>query len=616
MRALRHALAAVALVMATLPAQAPASNAVPPAKVLRVAFNSAETGFDPARISDTYSRTLTAHIFEAPLEYDALARPVQLRPRTAQALPEHSADYRTWTLKIRPGIHFAPDAAFGQQPRELVAQDYVYSFKRFADPTTASPIWSYLETYQLLGLAELRERALKRQQPFDYDREIAGVRALDRYTLQFQLREPRPRFAYVLAASDVFGAVAREVVERYGNAITEHPVGTGPFMLKQWRRSSLVVLARNPGYRDVRYDAQPAPDDAAGQAVLAQLKGRQLPMVDEVQVSMIDEEQPRWLSFLNGQLDALAGVYGSLPGSFAPTAVPNGQLAPHLARRGIVMHRQVNPDVILTLFNMTHPLVGGLAPEKVALRRAIGLAMDTEREARQIRRGLAVPAQSVMLPHASGYDPHFKSENGDHDPARARALLEVYGYRDRDGDGFREQPDGQPLVLEMSTQPDQIYRQFDEQFQRDMQAVGLRVRFLTGQFAEQLKQARAGKLMLWMVGNSASSPDGQDVLQRLNGPQAGGQNLARFQLPAFDAVYDRLSALPDGPGREALFQQARLLSVAYMPYKASVHRISIDLLHPWVIGYRRPLFWNDWWHRVDLDANARQAAGINPAHQP
>lgn len=594
------------------PATAPAQ----PAKVLRVAFNSAETGFDPARVSDLYSRTLIAHIFEAPLEYDPLARPPLLRPRTAQAMPEHSADYRSWTLKIRPGIHFAPDPAFGGQPRELVAQDYVYSFKRFADPVTASPVWSYLDSFGLVGLAELRERALQRQQPFDYDREIAGVRALDRYTLQFNLREPRPRFAYLLATSDVVGAVAREVVERYGNTIAEHPVGTGPFLLQQWRRSSRVVLARNPGYRDVRYDAQPAPDDAAGQAVLARLKGRQLPMVDEVQVSMIDEEQPRWLSFLNGQLDALAGAYGSLPGSFAPTAVPNGQLAPHLAKRGIVMQRQVNADVILTLFNMEHPLVGGLAPEKVALRRAISLAMDSEREARQIRRGLAVPAQSVMLPHGSGYDPQFKSENGDHDPARARALLEVYGYRDRDGDGYREQPDGQPLVLEMSTQPDQIYRQFDEQFQRDMQAVGLRVRFLTGQWPEQLKQARAGKLMLWMLGNTASSPDGQDVLQRLYGPMAGGQNLARFRLPAFDALYARLSALPDGPERETLFQQARLLSVAYMPYKASVHRISVDLLHPWVIGYRRPLFWNDWWHRVDLDAAARQAAGINPAHAP
>lgn len=594
----------------------PATGMAQPAKVLRVAFNSAETGFDPARVSDLYSRTLIAHIFEAPLEYDPLARPPLLRPRTAQAMPEHSADYRTWTLKIRPGIHFAPDPAFGGQPRELVAQDYVYSFKRFADPVTASPVWSYLDSFGLVGLAELRERALQRQQPFDYEREIAGVRALDRYTLQFNLREPRPRFAYLLATSDVFGAVAREVVERYGNTIAEHPVGTGPFLLQQWRRSSRVVLARNPGYRDVRYDAQPAPDDAAGQAVLARLKGRQLPMVDEVQVSMIDEEQPRWLSFLNGQLDALAGAYGSLPGSFAPTAVPNGQLAPHLAKRGIVMQRQVNADVILTLFNMEHPLVGGLAPERVALRRAISLAMDTEREARQIRRGLAVPAQSVMLPHGSGYDPQFKSENGDHDPARARALLEVYGYRDRDGDGFREQPDGQPLVLEMSTQPDQIYRQFDEQFQRDMQAVGLRVRFLTGQWPEQLKQARAGKLMLWMLGNTASSPDGQDVLQRLYGPMAGGQNLARFRLPAFDALYARLSALPDGPEREALFQQARLLSVAYMPYKASVHRISVDLLHPWVIGYRRPLFWNDWWHRVDLDAAARQAAGINPAHAP
>ncbi|WP_052736257.1 ABC transporter substrate-binding protein [Aquincola tertiaricarbonis] len=594
--------------------QAQAQSPAP--KVLRVAFNSAETGFDPAKISDTYSRTLTAHIFEAPLEYDPLARPARLRPRTAAAMPEHSADYRTWTVKLQRGIRFADHPAFGGRPRELVAQDYVYSFKRFADPANASPIWSYLESYGLLGLAELREQATARRQPFDYDREIDGLRALDRYTLQFRLREPRPRFDYVLAGSDLFGAVAREVVEHHGGAVMEHPVGTGPFLLKQWRRSSLVVLARNPGFRTVTYDAQPAPEDAEGQAVLARLKGRPLPMVDEVQVSMIDEEQPRWLSFLNGQLDALAGVYGSLPGSFAPTAMPNGTLAPNLAQRGIRAHRQLNPDVILTMFNMAHPLVGGNAPPQVALRRAIGLAMDTGREARLIRRGLAVPAQSVLLPHTTGYSPTFKSENGDHDPARARALLDVYGYLDRDGDGFREQPDGSPLLLEMSTQPDQIYRQFDEQFQRDLNAVGLRVRFLTGQWPEQLKLARAGKLMLWMLGNTASTPDGQDVLQRLNGPQAGGQNLARFSLPAFDALYDRLSALPDGPEREALFRQAQALSVAYMPYKASVHRISVDLLHPWVVGYRRPLFWNDWWHRVDLDAEARRAAGINPARQP
>jgi ABC-type transport system substrate-binding protein len=577
-------------------------------KVLRVAFNSAETGFDPVKLSDLYSRTVTAHIFEAPYEYDPLARPAQLRPRTAAGMPGHSADYRTWTVKLQPGIRFADDAAFGGRPRELVAQDYVYTLKRFADPANASPVWSFIESYGVLGLAEARQAAMARKQPFDYDREIEGVRALDRHTLQFRLRDPRPRFPALLAGGDVFGAVAREVVERYAGTVAEHPVGTGPFRLRQWRRNSLIVLERNPAFRTMRYDAEPAAGDAAGQALLAQFKGRTLPLVDEVHISIIEEEQPRWLSFLNGQLDALAGSYGALPGSFAPMAMPNGQLAPHLARRGITAWRQLNSDVILTYFNMEHPVVGGYAPAQVALRRAIGLAMDAEREVRLIRRGQAIPAQSVMIPHTTGYDPAFKSENGDHDPARANALLDLYGYADRNGDGWRERPDGAPLTLELATQPEQIYREFDEQFRRDMQDIGVRVRFITGQWPEQLKQARAGKLMMWMLGSSASQPDGQDVLQRLHGPQAGGQNLARFKLPAFDAVYDRLSALPDGAEREALFVEAKRLSIAYMPYKASVHRISTDLLHPWVVGFRRPVFGLDWWHRVDVDGKKRPPA--------
>src|SRR4029079_7278487 len=104
------------------------------------------------------------------------------------------------------------------------------------------------------------------KQPFDYDRAVEGLRALDRYTLQFRLAESRPRFINALAAGDIFGAMAREVVEAYGERIAEHPVGTGPFRLARWRRSSLIVLERNPAFRDQFYDAEPTADDAAGQA--------------------------------------------------------------------------------------------------------------------------------------------------------------------------------------------------------------------------------------------------------------------------------------------------------------------------------------------------------------
>lgn len=74
-------------------------------KVLRYAFPIAETGFDPAQISDLYSRTVAANIFEAPLTYSYLARPAKVVPQTAAALPDISADARTFTFRIRPGIY-------------------------------------------------------------------------------------------------------------------------------------------------------------------------------------------------------------------------------------------------------------------------------------------------------------------------------------------------------------------------------------------------------------------------------------------------------------------------------------------------------------------------------
>jgi ABC-type transport system substrate-binding protein len=581
----------------------PANN---PQKVLRLAFVSAETGFDPAKIVDTYSRTITPHIFEGLYTYDQLARPVKFEPLTADGMPEVSADFRTWTVRIKPGIYFASDPAFKGQRRELVAQDYVYAFKRIADPANRSPVVAGLIETGFVGMRALRQEALDQKKPFDYDRPIEGLRALDRYTIQFKTEEPRPRLIETLAAGDLYGAVAREVVEHYGDTIVEHPVGTGPFKLVQWRRSSLIVLERNPDFREMRYDAEPGPEDTEGQAILARLKGRRLPMIDRVEVSIIEEGQPRWLAFLNGQVDALVTSASGMPGEFANLAMPNGKIAPHLAKKGIVGIRQVNADQSLTYYNMEDPVVGGYTPEKVALRRAFSLATDIEREIRVIRRGQAIPAQAPVSPHTTGYDPHFKSEMSDYDPARARALLDLYGYVDRDGDGYREQPDGSPLVLEITTQPEQIYRQFDEVRRKNMEAIGIRTRFNIQQFAETLKLARTGKLMTWSLGSTAAAPDGQQALQRWYGPQAGSQNLARFKLPAFDAIYQRMSSLPDGPEREALFREAKLLAVAYMPYKVNTHRISNDLVHPWLIGYRRPLFFNDWWHMVDIDESKRQ----------
>lgn len=573
-------------------------------KTLRYAFEVAETGFDPAQLSDLYSRIITAHIFDALYRYDYLASPFKIVPETAAAMPEISDDFRVWTVRIQPGIFFQDDPVFKGRKRELVAADYVYSLKRFFDPRVKAPTYPTLAEARMLGLAQLRQAALKGNQPFDYDAPVEGLRALDRYTIQFRFEDPLPRFLQTIAGGDLYGAVAREVVEAYGDAIPAHPVGTGPFRLVEWRRSSRIVLARNPGYREVFYDAMPAADDAEGQAMLARFRGRRLPMIDRVEVSIIEETQPRWLAFLNKQLDLLE----RLPWDFMNLAAPNGKLAPHLEKQGIQMWRTLNADVTLTYFNMEHPVVGGVEPAKVALRRAIGLAINVDQEIRLFWRGQAVPAQSGLMPHTMGYDPAFVSDTSAYDLPRAKALLDMYGYVDRDGDGWREQPDGSPLVLEWTTTPDQRARQRDELRRKDMAALGIRVDFKAAKWPENLKNARAGKLMVWNLGYSAASPDGQPSLDRGASVHVGGQNLARFTDKRFDEIYDRIGVIPDGPEREQLFLEAKRLFAVYAPYRFHVHRILTDLAWPWLYGFRRQLYSNVWWQYVDIDAAAQAKA--------
>lgn len=593
------ALACATCLLAAPAAPALAAGATDAPKVLRYAFQIAETGFDPAQISDTYSRTIAGNIFEAPLTYDFLARPAKLVPQTAVALPEVSDNFSRWVFQIKPGIYFADDPAFKGQRRELTAADYVYSIKRHYDPKFKSPSLYQMESAQVLGLSALRKKALETKQPFDYDTEVEGLRTLDRYRFEIRLAAPAPRFAYFLADGASFGAVAREVIEAYPGQSMAHPVGTGPYRLAQWQRSSRIVLERNPLFREVFYSASPAADDAAGQAILARLKGRRLPMVDRVEVSIIEESQPRWLAFLNGQLDMLE----RLPNEFSGIAIPHNQLAPHLVKKGVTMDRNPAGDATFTFFNMEHPVVGGYSADKVALRRGLSLAYDSGLEVALVRHHQAVVAQAIIPPNLSGHDPTLRTEMSEVSVARAKALLDLYGYVDKDGDGFRDLPDGRPLVLEYSSQPDQQSKQLQELWRKAMASVNVKIEFKTAKWPENLKASRAGKLMMWGVAWLGAIPDGSYFLELMYGPNVGQSNHARFNLPAYNALYQKQLVMPDGPERDALMRQAMLMGVAYMPYKINTHRILTDLMHPQVVGYRRHPFMREFWRYVDIDTD-------------
>ena len=572
----------------------PAAAQVSAPKTLHLAFATSETTFDPPQTnSDQNTSTVLAQILEAPLCFDYLARPARLMLATAAALPEVSADGRVFTLRIRGGIFFADDPAFKGQPRELVAQDYVYALKRFYDPRYNSADLYLFESLKLPGLSELRQQALKSRKPFDYDTATEGARALDRYTLRVTLGVGDPRFVYLFATPQILGAVAREVVEFYGDEIGAHPVGTGAFRLKSWRRASRIELERSSGYRRVVYDGEPA-DDPLAQRIAAHLKGKALPLADRVVLDVVEENQPRWLSFLNGTYNWL-----QVPGNFRPLAAPGGTLAPYLAKRGIRLQQQLQPDMGMHFFFMDDPLVGGYAPEKVALRRAIGLAFDGDAYVSHVHGGFGLRAQSTLVPHTSGYDAAYKSEMSEFSPARAKALLELYGYVDRNGDGWREQPDGKPLLLRMATQSSQQDRRSNEVWRRSMDAVGLKMEFEVSTWPELLKKSRAGTLMMWGYSWSAASPDGGFFLAIAYGPNASEANDPRFNLPAFDRLFERQRALPDGPERDAAMRQAKDLLVAYMPFKVHLHNVLLDLVQPWTEGYWRHPFMRDIWRFID-----------------
>jgi ABC-type transport system substrate-binding protein len=590
-------LALVALALAAAPLLSPAADA--PAKVLRVPFLIAETNFDPAFASDTYSNTVIDEIFEPPLTYDFLARPYKLKPQTLVAMPEITEGGRVYTLRIKPGIRFADDPAFGGRPRELVAKDYEFAIKRLIDPQIRSPN-KWLVDGRIVGLDEAAEAA-KKAGRLDYDKPVAGIETPDRHTLRFRLTKPDYNFLYVLAIGTL-GAQAREVVEKYGTEIGAHPVGTGPFVLREWRRSSRIVLERNPGFREVFFEAEPPADDPVAQRLAAEMKGKRLPCVDRVEISIIEESQPRWLAFLAGELDWI-----NLPYEFKSMALPGGVLAPWLARKGVRHMPSIDQDLTYLYWNMKDPVWGGIEPHQVALRRAIHLAYDVGAEIDLVRNGSAVEARTALPPGVLGHDPHFHTGPA-YDPARAKALLDTYGYVDRDGDGWRDRPDGGPLVFEYATDPSQLSRLFTELWQKNLTAIGVRMKVEVAKWPDLRKKSKNGQLQSWHLAWNADWPDGENFYQLLYGPHCGSSNDGCFQNAAFDRLYEKAASVPPGPERAATYREMARLTAALAPWKTFVHRKRDQMVQPWILGWRKHQFLHDAYRYVDIDLAVRAKA--------
>jgi ABC-type transport system substrate-binding protein len=560
-------------------------------KILRVASPDIDT-LDPQQFSDDPSFRVVMALYEPLYEWDYLATPPKLSPLTAAGPIAISDDGKTWTVRLKSGIFFIDDPAFKGKPRELVAEDYVYSYKRWLDPNLrrgGAPV-----TADLIVGARAVVDAARTSGKFDYDRPIEGLRAIDRYTLQLKLNEPN--YPIIRDVLGFVGAAAREVVEAAGGDIRTRAVGTGPFRLREWKRGSRIVLDANPAYRPIRFPQSSNPADAA---LVHSMQGKTLPQIKTVEVNIIDEDLPRVLQFEQGGLD-----YIIVRGEVANRLLADGTLKPEYARRGITRRVYPEPFLFSFYFNVGDPIVGGMTAERIALRRAIAYGLDVDTLVKVVYAGQARPANQIVPPGVGGHDATFAPKPL-YDPGTARALLDRFGYA-RGADGYRSRPDGKPLTVTLTLRSGPVSREIETLTKRDMDTIGVRMDFRLTPFQDAIKELEKGQFQMYF-GGFGGSPSGYPELLQLYSKQPQRVNVSQFRLDEYDQAADKFLRSASDAEQVAAARRMTELARTYMPELPTIFRLENNFAQPWLLGFNSPVF-SSYWKYLDIDPARREAA--------
>ncbi|HUP29970.1 MAG TPA: ABC transporter substrate-binding protein, partial [Usitatibacter sp.] len=342
----------------------------------------------------------------------------------------------------------------------------------------------------------------------------------------------------------------------------------------------------------------------ASRAIAASLRGKRLPLIGRIEIFIIEEPQPRWLAFLNNEHDYIR----PLPDEFADLAMPNGELADNLRRRGIYTTRDEEAWVTYTTFNMSLEIdgkpnaVGGYTPERVALRRAIAMAYRADDQVAILDKHQSIRTHTPLPPAVIGHEPGFVSPTLEYNVPRAKALLDMFGFVDRDGDGCRDNPDGTKLLFDHAYYPTSRERERNKLWKQSMDDIGICVTFdKVEKLPELRKQARFGKVQSFSYGWIADYPDGENFLQLLTAKSIGQANYAMFDLPEYNALFEQARRLPQGAERTALYGRMVRLIMVYVPWVVEAYKAYHVLAHPWVRNFRKHPFGHEPWRYLDID---------------
>ncbi len=291
------------------------------------------------------------------------------------------------------------------------------------------------------------------------------------------------------------------MIERHQDAaghVNANPVGTSPYQLTQWLRGSRIVLDASPTYRGFTWSFQ-AGNDPDDQHIVTQMAGKRKPQIDRIDIKVIEEDQSRWLSFINDKIDLF-----QLLGPLAPLALSEGKLRFDLAKTGVHLSRIADPELNFVYWNIHDPVVGGLSKEKIALRRAIAMAYDVHEEIRQVWNHEAIAVEYPIPPGVVGHDANYRNIFQP-EPRAANALLDKFSYK-KGQDGWRMLPDGRPLQVKYSAPSNSLGRLQAELWKKAFNLIGIQMIADLRPSSELLLETKQCKLQMRPASWSADYP--------------------------------------------------------------------------------------------------------------
>jgi len=532
-------------------------------------------GFDPVTAGDVASSVAIGRIYEGLLQYSYLARPYRVEPNLCAKMPEVSSNGLVYTFTIRKGIYFQDDPCFVKNSgkgRELTAEDFVYAVKRAADLKTGSTgYWAF--NNRIAGLDEFRA-ASSGERPTDYGGSVEGLCAPERYTLRIKLKEPYPQLLWILTMHYAF-AVPHEAVEFYGADFVNHPVGTGPYRLKAWKRNYRIEYERNPKWKETgRIEVYPSQGEAGdSEAGLLADAGRQIPFIDNIVQYVINDSTTLWFMFLKGQME-LSGITRD---NWDAVITSSKTLNNELAAMGIKMHSTPVMETYYIGFNMDDPVVGA----NQFLRRALACAFDTEQYLR-FYNNRVIRALGPIPPGIAGFE--NQASPYPFNIEKAKALLVKAGYPDG-----RDPKTGRRLKLsvDIGNANDPEVRASVELFTSFVDKIGVQIEPVYNNWPAFLARLERRQTQMFRLGWVADYPDAENFLQLFYGPNSSpGPNHCNYANKKFDALYERVRVMPDSPERIKLYREMTELVVEDCPWIFEQHPLSYALRHDWLKNYK------------------------------